>query len=185
MTNTAIQNDTATWAIDAAHSTIGFAVKHLMISTVRGTFGDVEGKAQITGDDLTTADIEVEIDATAINTRNEQRDGHLRSADFFDVENHPKLTFRSTAIDQVSEDRLTVVGDLTIRGATRPVTLDVSLEGRGRDPWGGERIGFTAEGRIKRSEFGLTWNQILETGGVTVSDDVRITIESQLVRQPA
>ena len=183
--STATQNQTAEWAIDASHTNIEFAVKHLMISTVRGHFGGVEGTVTLDGDDLSTARISAEIDASTVTTRNEQRDGHLRSADFFDVENHPKLTFRSTSVDVVSEDELKVTGDLTIRGTTQPVTLDVELEGRGSDPWGNDRIGFTATTKIRRSEFGLTWNQVLETGGVMVSEDIRIRIESELVRPQA
>jgi polyisoprenoid-binding protein YceI len=174
---------TSTWALDAAHTNVGFAVKHMMIATVRGHFSDVNATVEIDGTDYSTARIEAEIDAASITTRNDQRDTHLRSADFFDVENFPKLTFKSTRIDVKSEDALEVTGDLTIRGTTRPVKLNVTIEGHGKDPWGGQRTAFTAETKIKRGEFGLTWNQALETGGVVVSDEIKITIEGELVQQ--
>jgi polyisoprenoid-binding protein YceI len=174
---------TTTWTLDPAHSTVGFAVKHMMIATVRGSFGGVAGTVTLEGDDYTTAVAHAEIDAKSITTGNDQRDGHLRSADFFDVENHASLTFRSTGVKALGDDELKVTGDLTIRGTTKPVTLDVTIEGAGVDPWGNDRLAFTATTKIRRSEFGLTWNQALESGGVLVSDDIRITIEGALVRQ--
>ena len=184
MTNAAATTDTTTtWALDASHTNVGFAVKHMMISTVRGNFSEVTATVEIDGDDYSTAQISAEIDAASITTRNEQRDTHLRSADFFDVENEPKLTFTSTKVDVVSKEELRVTGDLTIRGTTKPVTLNVELTGTGKDPWGNDRSAFTAETKINRSEFGLTWNQALETGGVIVSDEIKITIEGELVRQ--
>ncbi|HEX6694901.1 MAG TPA: YceI family protein [Longimicrobiales bacterium] len=174
---------TTTWTLDPAHSTVGFAVKHMMIATVRGSFTDIAGTVTIDGDDYTTAAVNAEIDAKSITTGNDQRDGHLRSGDFFDVENHASLAFRSTGVKALGDDELKVTGDLTIRGTTKPVTLDVTIEGTGVDPWGSERLAFTATTKIRRSEFGLTWNQALESGGVLVSDDIRITIEGALVRQ--
>jgi polyisoprenoid-binding protein YceI len=178
----AAEAKTETWTLDASHSNVAFSVKHMMIANVRGHFTEASATVEIDGTDYETARIAAEIDAASITTRNDQRDGHLRSADFFDVENFPKLTFKSTQVKATSEDRLEVTGDLTIRGTTQPVTLAVTIEGQGKDPWGGDRTAFTAETKIKRSEYGLTWNQALESGGVLVSDDIRITIEGELVR---
>ncbi len=155
----------------------------MMIANVRGHFSEVTATVEIDGTDYNTAQISAEIEAASITTRNEQRDTHLRSADFFDAENFGKLTFRSTKVESVSEDKLKVTGDLTIRGATKPVTLEVTIEGHGKDPWGAQRIAFTADTKIKRSEYGLMWNQALESGGVLVSDDIRISIEGELVQQ--
>ncbi len=171
-----------TWQIDPSHSEVGFSVKHLMISTVRGRFAGVKGTIFLDSEDITRSSVEAEIDAASIDTREEKRDGHLRSPDFFDVEKHPTITFRSRRFESAGGDRYRVTGDLTIRDVTREVVLDVTEEGRGRDPWGGERIGFTATGKIDRREFGLTWNQALETGGVMVSNDIKLNIESEAVK---
>ena len=172
-----------TWSIDPAHSSVEFGVRHLMITTVRGRFTDVKGSVTLDDQDPSAGSVEVEIGATSIDTREPQRDAHLRSADFFDVETFPTLTFRSTSIERGSTGRFTVAGDLTIHGVTRPVTLDVESEGESKDQWGGLRAGFTATTKIKRSDFGLTWNQLLETGGLAVSDDVKISLDVQLVKQ--
>ena len=177
--------DTATlttWQIDPGHSEVGFAVKHLMISSVRGRFSGVKGTVVLDSEDLSRSSVEVEIDASTIDTREEKRDGHLRSPDFFDVEKYPTITFRSRRIEPQGGDRFRVTGDLTIRGVTREVVLDATEEGRGGDPWGGERVGFSATGKIDRREFGLTWNQALETGGVLVSNDIRLAIEAEAVK---
>lgn len=183
MSATATETGTSTWALDASHTNVSFAVKHLMIATVRGSFTDVTASVTMDGPDYSTAVITAEIEAASITTRNEQRDAHLKSPDFFDAETFPKLMFTSSNIAVKSADELVVTGDLTIRGTTKSVKLEVTLEGTGMDPWGGERTGFTASTKIKRSEFGLTWNQVLEAGGVAVGDDVRITIEGEVVRQ--
>jgi len=172
-----------TWSIDPAHSHVEFAVKHLMISTVKGRFGIVGGTVRTDDADPAKAQVDVEIDADSIDTRQEQRDAHLKSADFFDVEKFPKLTFKSTRVHDVDGDAFKLTGDLTIHGVTRPITLDVTSEGRGKDPWGGERAGFSATGKIKRSEFGLTWNQVLEAGGFAVGDDIKISLDVELVKQ--
>jgi len=172
-----------TWSIDPAHSHVEFAVKHLMISTVKGRFGIVGGTVRTDDADPAKADVDVEIDANSIDTRQEQRDAHLKSADFFDVEKFPKLTFKSTRVHDVDGDAFKLTGDLTIHGVTRPITLDVTSEGRGKDPWGGERSGFSATGKIKRSEFGLTWNQVLEAGGFAVGDDIKISLDVELIKQ--
>ena len=172
-----------TWSIDPAHSHVEFAVKHLMISTVKGRFGGVRGTIRTDEADPARGQVEVEIDADSIDTKEAQRDAHLKSADFFDVEKFPKIIFKSTQITDVDGDSFRLTGDLTIHGVTRPVTLDVTSEGRGKDPWGGDRAGFSAKGKIKRSEFGLTWNQVLETGGFVVGDEIKITLDVELVKQ--
>ena len=171
-----------TWNIDPTHSTVGFSVKHLMISTVRGRFSDYTATLNL--DDATPANsaLEVSISTASVDTRTEQRDNHLRSPDFFDVANHPELTFKSTNIQGDVNGTFTILGDLTIRGTTRPVTLNASFEGAGKDPWGNERKAFTAMGKINREEFGLTWNQALEAGGLLVSSDVKLELEVQFVR---
>ena len=175
----------ATWIIDPSHSAIEFSVKHMMIATVKGHFEKFEGKIVADPENLTGGSAEVEIDAASIDTRTQDRDQHLRTADFFDVENFPKITFRSTEIEakpgQSGEYRLS--GELTIRDVTRPVTLDVTYQGHGKDPWGGERIAFSAKGSVNRKDFGLNWNTLLETGGVLVGDQVNLSIDVEAVRQ--
>ena len=170
------------WKIDPSHTHAEFAVRHLMISTVKGRFADVQGTVYTDESDPARSSVEVAIGVPSIDTREPQRDAHLRSGDFFDAESHPHITFRSTRVEGAGET-FKLFGDLTIRGVTREVVLDVTAEGRGVDPWGGERAGFSATTKIKRSDFGLTWNQLLETGGVAVGDDVKISIDAELVRQ--
>jgi polyisoprenoid-binding protein YceI len=171
-----------TWSIDPTHSNVEFAVRHLMISTVKGRFGDVSGTVVEEDGQLAKGKVDITIGVASIDTREAQRDTHLRSADFFDADTHPRMTFRGTRVEGTG-DSFKLVGDLTIKGVSREVVLDVTAEGRGKDPWGGDRAGFSATAKIKRSEFGLTWNQLLETGGVAVSDDVKISIDVELVKQ--
>jgi polyisoprenoid-binding protein YceI len=178
---TASATPATVWKLDPTHTSVEFSVKHLMISTVKGRFADVEGTVTVPGDAVGDATVEVVIKAASIDTRNEQRDGHLRSADFFDVEQFPELTFTSTAIEG-SKDEFTVTGDLTIRGITKPVTLEATFEGQGKDPWGGTRMGFSASGKFDRRDFGLVWNQALEAGGVMVSNDVKLQIDAELIQ---
>jgi polyisoprenoid-binding protein YceI len=180
---TTVTTDTArtTWSVDTAHTSVEFSVRHLMISSVKGRFGTVAGTV-VTDPDPTQSEIDISIDAASIDTRQEQRDVHLRSADFFDVEKFPTLTYKSRRITDVRGDSFKVVGDLTIRGISREVILDVTAQGTGTDPWGGQRAGFEATASIKRSDFGLTWNQVLEAGGVAVGDDIKITIDAQVVK---
>lgn len=188
MTKTAVSvltPTTSTWTLDATHSNVEFAVRHMMIATARGRLAGVSGTVTLDESDPSAGSIDVTIDAASIDTRESQRDAHLRSADFLDVEHFPTITFRSTRIEPVVDarhDRYRALGDLTIRDVTRPVVLDVAAEGRTTDPWGNERLGFSAATAIKRSDFGLTWNQILEAGGVAVGDDVKITIDVELVK---
>ena len=172
-----------TWTIDPTHSTVEFAVRHLMITTVKGRFGAVSGTVVVDDGSPGAAAADITIGVDSIDTREPQRDAHLRSADFFDVERHPTLTFRSRGVRDVRDAGFTLVGDLTIRGVMREVALDVEDGGRTKDPWGGQRAGYSATATIKRSDFGLTWNQVLETGGLAVSDEVKITLDVELVQQ--
>jgi len=176
---------TSTWQFDSTHSSIGFWVRHLMVSKVRGAFSRWTGEIDLDDEDLSRSRFTVRIDAASIDTREDKRDAHLRSADFLDVEDHPEIVFTSKQVTDLGEGALRVTGDLTIRGVTREVDLDVELGGRVRDPWGGERIGFTASAGINRKEFGLHWNVALEAGGVVVGDKIQIAIEVELVRQAA
>ncbi|HEY2064642.1 MAG TPA: YceI family protein [Gemmatimonadaceae bacterium] len=174
-----------TWTLDPTHTSIEFSAKHMMITTVKGRFGGASGTIAIDEAHPERSTAEIEIHTPTIDTRAEQRDQHLRSADFLDVENYPTLTFRSRRIEGAKATqgtRFRVTGDLTIRGVTREVTLDTTYEGRGRDPWGGERVSFSATTRIDRRDFGLTWNAALEAGGVLVSNEIRIDIEAQAIR---
>ena len=185
MSTTATQPQTTTWNLDPAHSLIEFSAKHMMITTVKGRMAEVRGTLTIDEADPDRSSVNVEVDTASIDTRAEQRDVHLRSADFLDVEKYPTLTFRSKRVDgarAAEGDSFKVVGDLTIRGTTREVTLDATYEGRGRDPWGGERVSFSADTKIDRRDFGLTWNATLEAGGVLVSNDIRIHMEAQAVK---
>jgi polyisoprenoid-binding protein YceI len=172
-----------TWSIDPTHSNVEFAVRHLMIATVKGRFTTVEGTVVLDDANPAASTAEITVQVASIDTREPQRDAHLRSADFFDVEKYPTLTFRSSGVSDVTADGFSLAGDLTIHGVTRPVTLEVINEGRGKDPWGGERAGYAATTRIKRSDFGLTWNQLLETGGLAVSDEVKISLDVELVKK--
>jgi polyisoprenoid-binding protein YceI len=176
---------TNTWNIDATHSTVGFSIRHMVFSKVRGRFSKHTGAIQIDDRDLSKSWVEVAIDAASIDTGTAQRDTHLRSADFFDVERFPMLRFRSTRVEDIGEGRLRVIGDLTIRDVTREIALDVESAGRGIDPWGNERIGFVAKAAINRKDFGLTWNQLLEAGGVLVGERVDIELDVQAVNTAA
>ena len=174
-----------TWKIDAAHTTVEFAVKHMMFTTVRGRFKALTGTITIDEANPDRSTVEVEIDASTIDTGVPDRDTHLRSADFLDVENHPQITFRSSKVAGAHKkegDRFKVQGDLSIRGKSIPVTLDAAFEGAGKDPWGNEKAGFSAKTEIDRREWGLTWNQALEAGGILVANSVKIEIEAQAVQ---
>lgn len=168
------------WTLDTAHSEIGFGVRHMMISTVRGKFTDFEGSIHLDEETIQNSSVEVEIDASSIDSANEDRDTHLRSADFLDVEQFPTLRFESRTVEE-ADGGLRVTGDLTIKDVTREVVLEAEELGRGTDPWGNPRVAFRAETTIDRKAFGLTWNQALETGGVLVGNDVKISLEVQAV----
>ncbi len=183
MTTTATTPTAAasTWKIDVAHTTVEFAVKHMMIATVKGHFGQLAGTVTLDDTEPTHSSVQVEIEAASIDTRVKQRDQHLRSGDFFNVEKWPTLTFRSRRVERQG-DGFRVTGDLTIRDVTREVILDVTDEGRGQNPYGQTIAAFTARTTIDRREFGLTWNQALESGGILVGNDVKISIEAELIR---
>lgn len=167
------------WEIDPTHSEVSFTVKHMMVSKVRGSFKEFSGSIT-TASDVLASSVEAEIDLASIDTRNESRDAHVRSADFFDVENHPKMTYRSTGIRPSGED-FVVEGDLTLKGVTRPVELQLELNGFTDDPYGGRRVGFTATTQIDRRDFGVDIRMPMDGGGVVVSDKVSITLEIQAV----
>ena len=171
----------SSWTLDASHTSVEFSVKHMMISTVKGRLAEVEGTVTVPGDTPASSSVKVSIKAASIDTRTEQRDQHLRSADFLDVEQFPTITFESTKIDGTKQ-AFSLAGNLTIRGVTRPITLDVTFEGQGKDPWGGTRMGFSATGAFDRRDFGLVWNQALEAGGVLVSNEIKLHIDAQVVR---
>ena len=172
------------WQIDPAHSAAHFSVRHLMISNVRGEFTKLTGSALIDPADLKKSSVEVTIEAASVNTREPQRDEHLRSADFFDVANHPTLSFRSKRVVSAGADNLKLTGDLTIRGVTKEVTFDVEGPTPSvKDPWGNVRAGVTASTKISRKDFGLAFNALTETGGVVVGDEIKITIEAELIQQ--
>lgn len=168
------------WNVDAAHTNVGFSVRHMMVSNVRGSFTGVEGSVTGDIDNLTDAKIDFKIDVNTINTNNEDRDNHLRSADFFNVEQYPTITFDSTEIVKTGEDEYDVTGDLTVKDVTKKTTFNVTRTGAGKNPWGVDVVGFETAIKISRKEYGLTWNQALETGGVLVGDDIKITVELQV-----
>jgi len=171
-----------TYSIDPTHTNVEFAVKHLMISTVKGRFGDVKGTLVMP--DVGEPSLDVTIAAASIDTRAEGRDTHLRSADFFDVEKFPELRFVSKKAER-QDGGWALSGNLTMKDVTRPITLQVAEEGAAVDPWGNQKVGFMATGKLNRSDFGLTWNAALEAGGVVVSEEVKLTLDVQLVKQAA
>jgi polyisoprenoid-binding protein YceI len=173
------------WKIDASHSAVHFAVRHMVVSKVRGRFSRFEGEIAFDEADPARSTVKVTIDADSIDTNEPKRDGHLKSPDFFDVAKFPTLTFASTKIEKLKGDQYRVHGDLTIHGVTKNVTLDAELLGIGKDPWGVRRAGFTASGALDRKDFGLHWNQVLETGGVLVGDKVELTLEVEAVAAAA
>jgi len=170
---------TKKWAIDTSHSAVDFSVKHMMISRVKGAFNEFTAEVEADVTDLTTAKINFTIDVNSVDTRSTDRDNHLRSGDFFDVEKYPSITFTSTDIKKVGDDEYELTGDVTIKDVTKQETFKVEYEGSGQDPWGNEKVGFTANGKLNRKEYGLTWNQALETGGVLVGEDIKINLQIQ------
>lgn len=172
---------TNTWNIDIGHSGVNFAVRHMVFAKVRGRFRDWQASLSYDPANLAAASVNVEIDAGSIDTGVADRDKHLRSADFFDVEKFPTMTFKSKRVEKPSSEGFQLVGDLSLHGVTKEVTLDVEIGGRQKDPWGSERVGYSATTRIDRKDFGLTWNQALEAGGIMVGDRVDITLEVEAV----
>lgn len=174
---------TTKWALDPSHSEIQFKAKHLMITNVTGSFGNVNATAETNGDDFTNAKVSFTAQTNSVTTGNEQRDGHLKGADFFDAEKYPEIKFESTKLEKKSGNDYTLEGNLTIKGVTKPVKLDAEYSGLQKDPWGNTKAGFSLSGKINRTDWGLTWNSALETGGVLVSEDIKLHSEVQLVKQ--
>ena len=173
---------TGSYTIDPSHSRIGFVARHAMVTKVRGSFNDFEGVASLDADDPAESTVRLTIQAASIDTRNADRDGHLRSNDFFDMETHPTITFTSTAVEVVGGDTFRVVGDLTIKGVTKPVTVDFEYTGAAVDPFGNNRVGLEGSTTVNRKDWGVNWNAALEAGGVLVSDKVTLEFEISLVR---
>lgn len=176
---------TRNWKIDTSHSHIGFSIRHLVIAKVRGEFTGWSGTIELDDEDVTRSSVQVEVDLASIDTKEAKRDDHLRSPDFFDVATFPKMTFVSKQVLAEGGQVTQLIGDLTIRGITKQVTLDVDDEGRAADPWGGQRAAFSAKTRINRKDFGLTWNVALEAGGVMVGENVDIQLDVEAVAEVA
>jgi len=174
--------EAGTYALDQGHTTVEFVGRHLMITKVRGRFTEFDGQIVI-GDTPEESSVEVTINAASVNSGDDRRDDHLRSPDFLDVESYPTITFRSTRVDINNDGTAKVTGDLTVKDVTRPVTLDVEFDGASPDPWGGQRLGFTASAEIDREDWGLTWNVALETGGMLVGKKIRLEFNVQAVKQ--
>jgi polyisoprenoid-binding protein YceI len=172
-----------TWQIDPSHTSVEFSVKHMVVTTVKGLFGKVAGSFELDEANLERSSVYIEIEAASIDTRWPDRDAHLRSADFLDAEQHPTLTFRSRRVVPRSADRFELIGDLTIRGITREVSLEVEYSGQSKDPWGGTRAGFSAAGVIDRTDWNMTWNGALEAGGLLVSNQVKIQLDVEAIKQ--
>lgn len=173
------------WQIDTAHSQIEFSVRHMMISNVRGRFENFSGTIEFDEKNPSATKIDVQIDAASISTLEEKRDAHLRSEDFLNADAYPNLTFTSKRVEKATEDGFRIIGDLTIRGVTHEVALDVEYHGLAKSPWGTTSVGFSAHTKINREAWGLTWNAALETGGILVGNDIKINIELELVHQEA
>ncbi len=177
--------NTSTWNIDTTHSGINFSVRHMVVSKVRGKFADWHGSVTINEEDPTLSSVEVVIQAASIDTGVADRDQHLRSPDFLDAARYPEIAFKSTRVERAKGDTFAVVGDLTLHGVTRQVRLDVESGGQAKDPWGNQRAGYTARAKLDRKDFGLQWNQVLETGGVLVGERLDIEIELEAVKAAA
>lgn len=169
------------WAIDEAHTSVEFSVRHMMVAKVKGVFTSFTADISADPSDLTTAEIEFNVDLNSIDTRNSDRDNHLRSADFFDVDNHPQMTFKATKIVKTDDDEYEMTGDLTILGITKTEKFKVTYEGQGKDPWGNLKVGFSAKGSIDRSDYGMVFNSALETGGVMIGEKVKINLDIEAV----
>jgi len=173
---------TGTWAVDAAHSKFGFAVKHMGIATVRGEFTAFEGSLEL-GDDISAAKVTGKVDVASVDTSEEKRDGHLRSPDFFDAEAHPEMTFASTRIEAVDDETFRITGDLTLHGVTKEIVLHADVQGTDVDPWGNDRVGLEISGQLSRGDFGMEFNQALGSGNMLVADKVKLALDISAVRQ--
>ncbi|MEO8288518.1 MAG: YceI family protein [Chloroflexota bacterium] len=186
MANTTTPESTSavtTWAFDPSHTTVEFSAKHLMVTTVKGHFGPVTGTIQLDESDVTKSVIDATIDVAGLHSRDEKRDGHLRSADFFDAEKYPTATFKSTRIESKGGDDYVVYGDLTVRDVTSEIALNATFDGKATTPWGAEVVAFHATGKLNRKDFGLTWNVALEKGGMLVGDNINISIDVEATKQ--
>lgn len=172
----------AKWIVDPTHSSVDFSIRHMMFTNVKGSFQTYDATIIADPSDLTSAEIAFSVDLASVDTKNADRDNHLRSADFFDVENKPKMTFTATNIEKKDDGEYSVTGDLSLNGVTKSETFLVAFEGQGKDPWGNEKAGFSAEGTLNRSDYGLTWNAALETGGVLVGDKVKVSLQIQAAK---
>ena len=184
METTVVKTPTKTkWILDPTHSELAFKVRHMMITNVKGEFRKFDASIESEGQDFSKSSIDVTIDAGSVFTNEDKRDGHLKSADFFDVEKYPTLSFQGKSFKKVSDEKYKLGGALSIKGVSKVVELDVEFGGINKDPWGTEKVGFSLEGKINRKDFGLNWNAALETGGVLVSEEVKISAEVQFVKQ--
>ncbi|MFI1092299.1 YceI family protein [Streptomyces sp. NPDC020917] len=183
MTTPALADVTGTYVLDPAHTRIGFVARHAMITKVRGSFHEFEGTLQLDGSDPSRSSASVSIQAESIDTGNADRDGHLRTNDFLDAPNHPKITFTSTKAEQLDENHFRLTGDLAIKGAARPISVDFEYTGTARDPFGNDRVGFEGEVTVSRKDYGLTWNAALEGGGVLVGDKVVLQFDVSAIKQ--
>ena len=175
--------ETTKWLVDTTHSELVFKIKHLMITNVSGSIKNFKAEAVTNGIDFSTAQINLTAEMSSITTNNEQRDAHLRASDFFEVDKYPELKFKSTKVEKTSDDTFALYGELTLKGVTKPVKLSAEYNGVAKDPWGGERAGFVITGKINRSDWGVNFNGVLETGGVMLSEEVKILSEIELVKQ--
>lgn len=178
-----LSTTSGTWVIDPAHTVMGFTVRHAMVAKVRGRFNEFSGSFTLDGDNPSESRAEITIQTASFDTQNTDRDTHVRSADFLDVENYPTMTFTSTEVDVTGLNTFTVTGDLTIRGTTKSVPVTFELLGTSKDPWGGTRIGFEGQGEINRKDYDLTWNVALETGGLLVAENVKLTLDVEAIKQ--
>jgi len=174
---------TTKWVLDPTHSELGFKIKHLMISNVSGGFTTFDVQTKTASDDFSDAEVIANVDVASINTSNSQRDEHLRNADFFEADTHPKIVFKSTKVEKVDSETFHLYGHLTIKDTTKPVKLSVEYNGIAKDPWGNLKAGFTVNGKINRKDFGITYNAVMETGGLMLGEDVKINGDIQLVKQ--
>ncbi|MEV3914208.1 MULTISPECIES: YceI family protein [Streptomyces] len=182
MTNTDLTALTGDYTIDASHSTIGFTVRHAMVTNVKGKFNEFSGTLHLDGGDPSASTASIDVKMDSIDTGSADRDGHLKSADFFKIEEFPTMTFRSTKAEALGDEDYRITGDLTVLGTTKPLTIDLEFNGAAKDPFGNERVGFEGKAEIKRSEWGLTWNAALETGGVLISDKIKLSFDISAIK---
>ncbi|MEU9170188.1 YceI family protein [Streptomyces sp. NPDC048420] len=182
MANTDLTALTGDYTIDTAHSTIGFTVRHAMVTNVKGKFDEFSGSLHLDGGDPSASTATIDVKMDSIDTGSADRDGHLKSADFFTIEEFPTMTFRSTKAEALGDEDYRITGDLTILGTTKPLTIDLEFNGSAKDPFGNERVGFEGKAEIKRSEWGLTWNAALETGGVLISDKIKLNFDISAIK---